>query len=52
MIPVIIEDYISKLLDKTTHIEKRQFYYDTLIKVKDAINKGLTSYENERRFKK
>ncbi len=52
MIPVIIEDYISKLINKNIHIEKRQFYYDTLIKVRDAINKGLINYESERKFKK
>jgi len=52
MIPVIIQDYISKLTDKTTHVEKRQFYYDTLLKIRDSISVALVNYEQERKFKK
>jgi hypothetical protein len=52
MIPVLIEEYIKKLLDKSTHSDRRQFYYDTLIKIRDAINNSISIYEKERRFKK
>ena len=52
MIPVIIEDYIKKLLDKSTHPERRQFYFDTLKRVRDAINSALSTYEKERKFRK
>jgi hypothetical protein len=52
MIPVIIQDYISKLLEKTTHPERRQFYYDTLVKIRDSVNQALTQYDQERKFKK
>lgn len=52
MIPVIIQDYISKILDKSTHPERRQFYYDTLLKIRESINQAITRYEQERNFKK
>jgi hypothetical protein len=52
MIPVIIQDYIDKLLNKSTHVEKRQFYYDTLLKIRDAINVAVLQYEKERKFRK
>jgi hypothetical protein len=52
MIPVIIEDYTKKLLEKTAHPERRQFYYDTLVKIRDEINNAISNYEKERKFKK
>jgi hypothetical protein len=52
MIPVLIEDYIKRLSDKTTHPERRQFYYDSLAKIRDAINIALSQYEKERKFRK
>jgi len=52
MIPVIIEDYVKKLLDKSTHPERRQFYFDTLKKIRDSINASLSEYEKERKFRK
>lgn len=52
MIPVIIQDYIGKILDKSTHPERRQFYYDTLLRIRDSINQAITKYEQERNFKK
>jgi len=51
MLPVIIEDYIKKLNDKSTHIERRQFYYDSLMKIKNAVEKALKDYEREKNFK-
>ena len=50
MIPVIIEDYISKILDVKTHSEKRQYYYDTLIKIRNSIDIAIAKYEKERKF--
>lgn len=52
MIPVIIEDYTKKLLDKSTHPERRQFYFDTLKRIRDTIDNALSSYEKERQFRK
>lgn len=51
MLPVIIEDYIKKLNDNSTHIERRQFYYDSLVKIKNAVEKALKDYEREKNFK-
>jgi hypothetical protein len=52
MLPVIIQDYITKLLDKKTHVERRQFYYSTLVTIKTSIDKALKDYDTERKFKK
>jgi hypothetical protein len=52
MIPVIIQDYINKLLEKTTRPESSQFYYGTLVRIRDSINKALTQYDQERKSKK
>jgi hypothetical protein len=52
MIPVIIEDYIKKLSEKSTHPDRRQFYFDTLKRIRDAINISLNEYEKERQFRK
>ena len=51
MLPVIIEDYINKLNDKSTHVERRQFYYDSLLKIKNAVDKSLKEYDREKNFK-
>jgi hypothetical protein len=52
MIPVVIQEYINKILDTKTHTDRRQFYYDTLIKIRESINHAITRYEQERKFKK
>jgi hypothetical protein len=52
MIPVIIQDYVDKILDKSTHPERRQFYYATLINIRESINQAIVKYEQERNFKK
>jgi hypothetical protein len=52
MLPIVIEDYIEKLLRKSEHPEKRQFYYATLVRVRDAINVALSDYDKERNFRK
>jgi hypothetical protein len=52
MIPVIIQDYLSKLTDRSTHPERRQFYYDSLLKIRDSINQAVIIYEKERKQRK
>ena len=49
MIPVIIEDYISKLKDSKTRIESRQFYYTSLIEIKKQVEKAISDYETEKK---
>lgn len=51
MIPTMIEDLISKVTDKKVHTDKRQFYYATLVKIKEAISVAIVKYENEKHFK-
>lgn len=52
MIPALIKDYISKISDKTTTTENRQFYYSTLLNIKAVIEDAIKEYEKERHFKK
>lgn len=52
MLPVIIQEYIGKLLDHKTSREGRQFYYATLIIIKTSIEKAIIEYEKERHFRK
>lgn len=47
----MIEDLVSKVLDKKVHYEKRQFYYATLLNIKNAIDKAIQDYEKEKHFK-
>lgn len=51
MIPVIIEDYINKLLDKSTRLESRQFYYTSLLEIKKQVEKAIQKYETEKKSK-
>jgi len=48
MIPVNIQDTIRKAIDKTTPINSRQFYYDTLVKINKATSHAIELYETER----
>lgn len=48
MIPVNIQDIIRKATDKTTTLNARQFYYDTLVKVNKATGQAIELYEAER----
>jgi hypothetical protein len=52
MLPAIIEDYIKNLTNKNTHIEKRQFYYVTLLKIRDEVVNAITKYEKEKSSRK
>jgi hypothetical protein len=48
MLPTIIEDYIKNLTNKNTHIERRQFYYATLLKIRDEVGSAIAKYEKEK----
>jgi hypothetical protein len=52
MLPVIIEDYIRYLNNKAVHVEKRQFYYTSLVNIRNAVNRAIEKYDEERNFKK
>jgi hypothetical protein len=52
MLPAIIEDYIKNLTNKNTHIEKRQFYYVTLLKIRDEVVTAIAKYEKEKSTRK
>lgn len=52
MIPAVIEDYIKNLTDKNTHIEKRQFYYSTLLKIQTEVGTAISKYEKEKSNRK
>lgn len=52
MIPVMIQDYIDKISDKTIHHERRQFFYSTLVNIRTAIDKAIMNYEKEKAFRK
>jgi hypothetical protein len=52
MLPVIIEDYIKNLTNKNTHAEKRQFYYITLLKIRDEVGNAISKYEKEKSTRK
>jgi hypothetical protein len=51
MLPIIIEDYVTKLNESSTSIERRQFYYASLIKIKEAVEVSLKKYESEKNTK-
>jgi hypothetical protein len=48
MIPTLIEDLIQKLLDNKVHREKRQFYYTTLLNIKNATEAALEKYNKRK----
>lgn len=52
MIPVIIEDLISKITDKNLRPDQKQHYAGTLYNIRDQVEKALKKYETERNFKK
>jgi hypothetical protein len=52
MLPTIIEDYIKNLTNKNTHIERRQFYYVTLLKIRDEVGNAIAKYEKEKSGRK
>lgn len=51
MIPTLIEDLIGKLLDKKVHVEKRQFYYTTLLNIRKSVDEALSKYDKEKNFR-
>lgn len=52
MLPAIIEEYIKNLTNKSTHVEKRQFYYMTLLKIRDEVGTAIAKYEKEKSTRK
>jgi hypothetical protein len=48
MLQTIIEDLINKITDKSIHIEKRQFYYVTLLKIRNETSDAIAIYEKEK----
>lgn len=46
-LPVIIEDIINKVIDKSTHRERRQFYVATLETVVKESQKALDKFYSE-----
>lgn len=48
MIPAIIEDYITKLTDKSIRVENRQFYYSSLLEIRKNVENAITNYEMEK----
>ena len=52
MLPTIIEDYIKNLTNKNTHIERRQLYYMTLLKIKEEVGSAIDKYEKEKSGRK
>mgnify|MGYP001095614269 CR=1 FL=1 len=52
VLPVIIEDLISKVTNKNTHVEQRQHYATTLKTIVEESQKALEVYETHRKFRK
>ncbi|AGR47679.1 hypothetical protein PHIM7_33 [Sinorhizobium phage phiM7] len=48
MIPVNIQDIISKATDTKQNLNYRQFYYDTLVKIYKATGAAVEQFEKER----
>ncbi len=51
MLPAIIEDLIKNVTDKTRHVEKRQFYYLTLLNIQKSIGEAISKYETEKNIR-
>ncbi len=47
MIPVNIEDMITKVIDRTKPVHHRQYFYDTIVKINKATQIAIEKYENE-----
>lgn len=52
MLPVIIEDYIKNLTNKGVHPDRRQFYYTSLLNIKEAVERALRDYDMEKKNRK
>jgi hypothetical protein len=51
MLPVVIEDIITKVTDKTKHVETRQHYAATLRNIIEKSQNALDEYEREKMVK-
>lgn len=47
-IPVLVEDMIRKVNDKTTHPEHRQHYVTTLENIIEEAQRAVNNYDRER----
>lgn len=47
MIPVLIEDLVKKVTDKSQHVEKRQHYAQTLRIIYNVVGKALEQFDRE-----
>lgn len=47
-IPVLIEDMIKKVNDKSTHPEQRQHYAKTLEHIIEEAQRAVNNYDRER----
>jgi hypothetical protein len=52
IVPVIVDDYIKGLLNKTTPDHIRYNYMVTLENIRDATSEALKKYEKEKNFRK
>ena len=48
-LPVIIEDLIRKVLDKTSHPEQKQFYAASLSNIVKEAQKALDKFYSEKK---
>lgn len=46
-LPILIEDMIRKVTDKTQNVENRQHYATTLRNIQEAACKALAQYDKE-----
>jgi len=47
MIPVNIQDLVRNTTDTSQSVYRRQFYYDTLVKIHQASGIAIAAYERE-----
>ena len=52
ILPVIVEELINKVSNSKLHPEQRQHWANTLYAIKEAAEKALAKYENDRKFRR
>lgn len=50
MIPVLIEDLINNVTNKSRSLESRQFYYTSLLEIQKHVEAAVTKYNNEKDY--
>jgi hypothetical protein len=48
MIPVVIEDLINNVTNKSRSLESRQFYYMSLLEIQKQVNAAILKYNYEK----